>query len=837
MSFELKGKLTDNIGNAISYYTIKAYDKDPFFDLFGDDPIGTTITLDDGTFKMIFTKDDFKRPLEFWESPTNEPEVYLKIFDNDGIQIHETGIINIPFVGYTNPNQVNQTEVVVVGSGFGGTIVSLSLVNKFNDEDSGLADIDKRKVVLLERGQWWVSHELPVSPSSHEFEKKPPATPDKGIREYLETNDVPHRTWAYPDNINGLTQFLNTTRIIDRRGLYDYRISKNVHTLAASGVGGGSLVYTNVTEEPDPNVIDAWDSHLNIGINYNNLFPYFEMARGFIGVNKIATNTALGAVKLPKTKAFQDAAKKIKDEEDNIGSGIVTNKTTPGFDPADPNTNPDQNPYVEDIFAVDLSITDIPYRKDEKTLFKKGTNYLSVLSDIQTNSKMQEEIALILRKYFSETNICERQGRCALGCIPGARHTNNKKIFDYLRDKDKKKHFHVYPLCEVYDIEPLTVGGLYNYRVYYNDYEARDWKQTNFSWNVGPKSYKLDIKLFRLVDDGIKKTIECKKLILAAGAIGSTEILLKSVNTTRNTGQKLNLSNRLGMGYSTNGDLLGIINPTKTDIYATRGPIVTSAIRFNEGSNFIYTIEDSSIPKMFSGISRLISNRNLFRQLLGFVGLGSVQSIISMISQNPPSVPVASTNLSVQFSEQDLNNVLLLSGMGTDTSDGTIKLKDSWKNNPNRDMNELNVLNVDFDLNNLVPLFSKITHQMKRIAKLIGKDGSSSFSTPLWDPIDISGNSTIVLHNLGGCSMGKDRDNGVVNNFGQVYNAGEATLTETYPEFYVIDGGIIPTSLGVNSSLTISAVAFRIAENIVGSINYLPVESVPIGTKTFYFPK
>ena len=31
------------------------------------------------------------------------------------------------------------------------------------------------------------------------------------------------------------------------------------------------------------------------------------MARGFIGVNKIPTNTALGTVKLPKTKAFQDA--------------------------------------------------------------------------------------------------------------------------------------------------------------------------------------------------------------------------------------------------------------------------------------------------------------------------------------------------------------------------------------------------------------------------------------------------------------------------------------------------------------------------------------------------
>ena len=323
------------------------------------------------------------------------------------------------------------------------------------------------------------------------------------------------------------------------------------------------------------------------------------------------------------------------------------------------------------------------------------------------------------------------------------------------------------------------------------------------------------------------------------GAIGSTEILLKATNTTRTTGQKLNLSNKLGAGYSTNGDLLGVINPTKTDIYATRGPIVTSAIRFDEGPGSIYTIEDSSIPKMFSGISRLISQGSLFRQLLAFTGLGAVQTIINMITQNPPSIPAPNSNATIplQISEQDLNNVLLLSGMGTDTSDGTIKLQDSWKNNPNRDMNVQNVVNVDFDLNKLAPLFTKMRNSMERIAKHVGENGSPSFSTPLWDPSDINGNATIVLHNLGGCRMGKDRNNGVVDNFGRIYNATGTTLTDHYPDFYVADGGVVPTSLGVNSSLTISALAFRIAESIVGSANFLPVEPVTIGTDTIYFSK
>jgi choline dehydrogenase-like flavoprotein len=770
---------------------------------------------------------DFKKPLETWETDPNAPELYFKVFGPNGNLIKETPVIATPYAPYNNPNEVNQCEAVVVGSGFGGTVVSLSLVNQFEQQDQGLPDTQKRKVVILERGQWWVSHELPLSPSSHEFERI--GSPDKWIREYLDSNDIPYRTWAYPDDVNGLSQFLNALRVVDRRGLYDYRISAKVHTIAASGVGGGSLVYANVTEKPEASVMDLWDTQLDLGINNSNLSIYFEMAKGFIGVNKIPTTTANAAIKLPKTKAFHDAAKKIRLETPTI----ITNP--PSFDP----TNPNQGPFVEDIYAVDLSITDIPYRKDEKTIFKKGIDsYSTVLNSIQTNTNVQQDLAKFLKKYFAETSVCERQGRCVAGCIPGARHTNNKKISDYLTSKTKKKHFDVYPLCEVYDIEPLTTGT-YNYKVYYTDYGARDRKQASFNWNVGSKSYKLDVRLFRLIDNGKKKTIDCKKLVLAAGAIGSTEILLKAIDTTRSSGQKLNLSNKLGAGYSTNGDLLGVINPTKTDIYATRGPTVTSAIRFDEGPGSIYTIEDSSIPKMFSGISRLISQGSLFRQLLAFAGLGSIQTIINMITQNPPSIPVPSSNatLPIQISEQDVNNVLLLSGMGTDTSDGTINLLDSWKNNPNRDMNAQNVLNVEFDLNKLAPLFAKMRNSMERIAKHIGENGSPSFSTPLWDPGDISGSATIVLHNLGGCCMGKDRSNGVVDNLGRVYKGTGATLTDSYPDFYVADGGVVPTSLGVNSSLTISALAFRIAENIVGSPNFLPVEPVTVGGETIYFSK
>jgi hypothetical protein len=50
MSFELKGKLTDSSGHPLSNYTIKAFDDDFIF----DDPLGTSVTLDDGSFKFRY---------------------------------------------------------------------------------------------------------------------------------------------------------------------------------------------------------------------------------------------------------------------------------------------------------------------------------------------------------------------------------------------------------------------------------------------------------------------------------------------------------------------------------------------------------------------------------------------------------------------------------------------------------------------------------------------------------------------------------------------------------------------------------------------------------------
>jgi len=95
-------------------------------------------------------------------------------------------------------------------------------------------------------------------------------------------------------------------------------------------------------------------------------------------------------------------------------------------------------------------------------------------------------------KYSKERNICQRQGRCGLGCIPDARHTLNKQLYDAIYNK---KPIDIFPLCKVDHIEENNEDGntVFKYKIYFKD--------------------------FRDSIKGIDRILKTKQIILSAGTI------------------------------------------------------------------------------------------------------------------------------------------------------------------------------------------------------------------------------------------------------------------------------------------------------------------------------
>jgi choline dehydrogenase-like flavoprotein len=77
-------------------------------------------------------------------------------------------------------------------------------------------------------------------------------------------------------------------------------------------------------------------------------------------------------------------------------------------------------------------------------------------------------------------------------------------------------------------------------------------------------------------------------------------------------------------------------------------------------------------------------------------------------------------------------------------------------------------------------------------------------------------------HPLGGCRMAESPDLGVVDDFGNVYG---------YEGLLCIDGSIVPTSLGVNPSLTISALSERCAQHLVSRGEDFGLPAKPAGMR------
>jgi cholesterol oxidase len=91
-----------------------------------------------------------------------------------------------------------------------------------------------------------------------------------------------------------------------------------------------------------------------------------------------------------------------------------------------------------------------------------------------------------------------------------------------------------------------------------------------------------------------------------------------------------------------------------------------------------------------------------------------------------------------------------------------------------------------------IPTKIDIGHQVThRFAEKVDGIPAGSFNESMF-------NIPMTAHILGGCPMGHDDQDSVVDTNCRIHN---------YPGLYVVDGAIVPANPGVNPSLTITALA------------------------------
>lgn len=196
-----------------------------------------------------------------------------------------------------------------------------------------------------------------------------------------------------------------------------------------------------------------------------------------------------------------------------------------------------------------------------------------------------------------------------------------------------------------------------------------------------------------------------KRVVLAAGTLGTVEILLRSR-------EHLGLHNPLlGQRFSGNGDFLvpTIVN-IPLNMQPTAGPTITAGCDFSTKENHIFIQDLGLTPRSETIFKRLMDpERNIDYHRMGMLG------------------------------------------MGTDAGDGELRLIDGrivviWKPEAS------------------LPMYREMIAAMRELAQVLGGD----FAYP-WGYDPLSGSGLLTAHPLGGAIMGETPESGVADAQGKVY--------------------------------------------------------------------
>jgi cholesterol oxidase len=274
------------------------------------------------------------------------------------------------------------------------------------------------------------------------------------------------------------------------------------------------------------------------------------------------------------------------------------------------------------------------------------------------------------------------------------------------------------------------------------------------------------------------------------------------------------LSSQLGSGFSANGDHIAFLSGTKERINLTYGPVTTSYGQFNADApraDGFHQVEDQGVPRALltlvaAGMPGLeaLAEGNRFEALLK-----TLRAAYRNYTRRRPHDPDRAADLSAERAPTDnerSSNILCVVAQGKDAANGRLRLEGERLRLSRKDGKR-----YDDD-----PIYVEIKASLARFAEKLRPEGSQArFLAPLSEvKIPFLDRMVLTSHPLGGCPMGETVDNGVVDEHGRVLRTTSAG-GGVHRGLYIADGSILPTALGVNPALTISAVALHVAKKVL----------------------
>ena len=284
-----------------------------------------------------------------------------------------------------------------------------------------------------------------------------------------------------------------------------------------------------------------------------------------------------------------------------------------------------------------------------------------------------------------------------------------------------------------------------------------------------------------------KKRFTADQVIVAAGTYNSQKLLHKM----KSSGKLPNLSHRLGELSRTNSEsLVGAIMPN-TNIDFSHGAAITSSffpdenthvepVRYGKGSNLMGLLQTAMTDgsnvaeRRKQWLRTLIRKPSLIASIMN-VKRWSERTVIALVMQDVDSA------IKVKSKKA-------LFGMG-------------WRLTSENDAARPNAT--------YIPAANETA---RRIANRYGGIAGGHIGDLV--------NAPFTAHFVGGCVIGKSKEEGVIDPYHRVWD---------YPTLHIIDGSTITANLGVNPSLTITAQAERAISlwPNKGDVDPRPIQGAP----------